>query len=402
MSLRPDCLHARSGSRNADCQKSQYAPILSPPITDKGLHRGRWHHTTSQIRSARQAKEAIVYNMAGSERRKRPTSKDVAQLAGVSFKTVSCVVNREPGVQADTRDAVLSAMETLGYSPNVAARRLASRRSYLIVLLVRGAHSDYSAALQAGAQRRCRELGYHLIVETVTAGDEDRTIDQLCALGVDGVLVTAPHPRDGRLVEGLRTAGLRHVLISPAGQDGDSPSVEMDDEQAGMEMTRHLIGLGHREIAFLGMSAVPASACRRAGYVAALGEAGLSPRPEHDLESERGFRSAMDSAERLLDTAPRPTAIFAWNDVMALAVMIAAARRGLQIPDQLSVAGFDDSPAASFVWPSLTTVRQPLPEMAEAGIDILVSSDDPDPPPHLSFPFELIVRESTATRPEMK
>lgn len=334
--------------------------------------------------------------MASTELRRRPTSKDVAQLAGVSFKTVSRVVNREPSVQAETREAVLRAMEELGYSPNIAARRLASRRSFLIVLLVCGGHSDYSAGLQAGAQRRCRELGYHLIIETAAPGEEARTVEQLCALGVDGVLVTAPLPRDGKLVDCLSAADLRHVLISPAGLHQDSPSVEMDDERAGMEVTRHLVGLGHREIGFLGMTEIPASACRHAGYLAALAAADLVPRPEHDLESGRGFKSIMEVAERLLDAMPRPTAIFAWNDVSALAIMMVAARRGLMIPGQLSVAGFDDSPSASFVWPGLTTIRQPLEKMAEAGIDILVSGEQTETPPHLSLPFELIERDSTA------
>ena len=163
-----------------------------------------------------------------------------------------------------------------------------------------------------------------------------------------------------------------------------------------MEVTRHLVGLGHREIGFLGMTEIPASACRHAGYLAALAAADLVPRPEHDLESGRGFKSIMEVAERLLDAMPRPTAIFAWNDVSALAIMMVAARRGLMIPGQLSVAGFDDSPSASFVWPGLTTIRQPLEKMAEAGIDILVSGEQTETPPHLSLPFELIERESTA------
>jgi LacI family transcriptional regulator len=334
---------------------------------------------------------------------KQPTSKDVALRAGVSFKTVSRVVNREPGVHAKTRAAVLRAMDELGYSPNVAARRLASGRSFLIVLLVWGGHSDYSAALQAAAQQRCRELGYHLIVESVTPGEEYKTVDQLSGLGVDGVLVTAPQPSDGLLVKGLRAAGLRHVLISPAGGDDSAPSVEMDDEQAGLEITRHLIELGHRQIGFIGATGIPAATQRHAGYMAALAAAGLSPDPDHDrMECEPGFRTAMDYADAVLNSGSRPTAIFAWNDVAALAVMMAAARQGLQIPAQLSVAGFDDSRAASFVWPKLTTVRQPLQQMAEAAIDLLVTNRPLDPPPHLSFPFELIIRESTARAPEIR
>ncbi len=327
---------------------------------------------------------------------KRPTIKDVARLASVSFKTVSRVVNGEPNVRADTRAAVVSAMESLGYSPNVAARGLASRRSFLIGLLVWSAQSDYSVALQAGAQQRCRALGYHLVVETITPGDEVQIVDRLCALGVDGVIVTAPHPSDGRLVECLRAAGLRHVLISPGGLTAIAPSVDMDEEAAGFEMTRYLIELGHRRIAFVGAIGIPAAAGRHAGYLAALREAGLSVHPGCDAECERGFRPVLKWADRLLNTPQRPTAIFAWNDIAALAVMMTATRKGLRIPAQLSVAGFDDIAAASFIWPGLTTIRQPLAEMAEAGVDMLVTKQPPDRPPHLFFPFELIKRESTA------
>jgi LacI family transcriptional regulator len=327
---------------------------------------------------------------------KRPTIKDVALLAGVSFKTVSRVVNGEVNVRADTRAAVVSAMETLGYSPNIAARGLASRRSFLIGLLVWSSQSDYSVALQAGAQRQCRALGYHLVVETITPGDEVQIVERLCALGVDGVVVTAPHPSDGRLVECLRTAGLRHVLVSPAGLAAIAPSVDMDEEAAGREMTRHLIELGHRRIAFVGAIGLAAAASRHAGYLAALREAGLTVLPGYDLECERGFRPVLEWADRLLESPQRPTAIFAWNDIAALAVMVTAARKGLRIPAQLSVAGFDDSPSASFIWPSLTTIRQPLVEMAEAAVDLIVTKQPPEKPPHLFFPFKLVKRESTA------
>jgi LacI family transcriptional regulator len=330
---------------------------------------------------------------------KRPTIKDVARLAGVSFKTVSRVVNGEPNVRADTRAAVISVMEALGYAPNVAARGLASQRSYLIGLLVWSDHSDYSVALQAAAQQRCRALGYHLVVETITPGDEVQTVEQLRALGVDGVIVTAPHPADGRLVEYLQAAGVRHVLISPAGLAAIAPSVDMDEEAAGFEMTRYLIELGHRRIGFAGAVGIPAATGRHKGYLAALHQAGLSVQPGHDAECKRGFRPVMEWADRLLDAPQPPTAIFAWNDVAALAVMMAATRRGLQIPAQLSVAGFDDSPSASFIWPCLTTIRQPLAEMAEAAVDMVVTRQPPDVPPHLFFPFRLIERDSTAPPP---
>jgi LacI family transcriptional regulator len=337
--------------------------------------------------------------MAPLENGRRPTIKDVARLAGVSFKTVSRVVNGEPNVRADTRAEVVRVMEALGYAPNVAARGLVSQRSYLIGLLVWSAQSDYSVALQAAAQNRCRALGYHLVVETITPGDEVQTVQRLCTLGVDGVVVTAPHPADGRLVDCLQVAGVRHVLVSPAGLATNAPSVDMDEEAAGFEMTRHLIELGHRRIGFAGAIGIPAAAGRHKGYLAALRQEGLAAQPGHDAECKRGFRPVLEWADRLLDSPQPPTAIFAWNDIAALAVMMTAMRKGLQIPAQLSVAGFDDSPSASFVWPGLTTIRQPLAEMAEAAVDMLVTRSPPDEPPHVFFPFELIKRDSTAPPP---
>lgn len=333
--------------------------------------------------------------MNSPDRGKPSTIKDVAREAGVSFKTVSRVVNREPAVRADTREAVLRAMERLGYAPNVSARQLASQRSFLIVLLIWYAPSDYSAALQAGAERRCRELGYHLIVETVSPGEEPLIVERLRALRVDGVIVTAPQPQDGRLVKDLEAAGIRLVLVSPAKLDTSVLSVGMDDEEAGFQMTRHLIELGHRDIAFLSGADLPAGALRRAGFLRALASAGLPYRPEYDAQCERSFRANVDRADELLDLAQPPTAVFAWNDLMALAVLMAGARRGLHIPAQLSVAGFDDSPMASFVWPRLTTIRQPLQEMATAAVDLLVERA-PRAATQISFPFELIVRDSTA------
>jgi LacI family transcriptional regulator len=194
------------------------------------------------------------------------------------------------------------------------------------------------------------------------------------------------------------------VLISPAEPDDIAPSVQMNDEQAAFAMTEHLIGLGHSRIAFIGAVpdapiGAPATRRRRAGFIGAMQEAGLAIPPEYEVNGDFSFRSGAECAERLLDLAPPPTAIFAGNDSMALGVMMTSARRGIQIPDQLSVAGFDDGPLATLIWPQLTTIRQPLQEMAAAGVDLLASKTMPEPPPCLTFEFELVTRESTAPPP---
>ncbi|MBS0334866.1 MAG: LacI family DNA-binding transcriptional regulator [Proteobacteria bacterium] len=325
----------------------------------------------------------------------RVTLYDVARHAGVSFKTAARVMNNEVGVRAVTRERVLSSMRKLNYVPNVAARQLAGQRSFLIAFANRYA-DEYAAELQIGAMRRCRDHGYHLVVDQVAVGDEVETCQRLSGLRVEGVVVTPPLARTPAFLSSLEEMGLKHVLVSPEVNDPRVASVRIDDERAGYEITRHLLDLGHRSVAFIGGGGWPASDRRRAGYNAALRAAGVERRPELDVEGNFSFRSGEACADTLLSLESPPTAIFAANDPMALGAMHAASRRGLQLPNDLSVAGFDDSPSASVVWPQLTTVRQPLHAMASAAIDLLLARALPTPSAALSLDFELIKRGSTA------
>lgn len=329
-----------------------------------------------------------------------PTIKEVAKLADVSFKTVARVVNNEPSVKADKREAVLRAMKMLNYRPNISARQLAGKRSYLLALVFDIA-AAYVARAQTGAIARCREVGYHLIVEEAPRGFEVAVADRLLALKVDGVIVTPPVSQREPFLTALRERNIRHVAISPNVGEGPAPTVSMDDRLAARQLVEVLIGQGHRDIAFIsGGARAPASRRRRAGYIDALEGAGLPRRADREADGDFTFKTGEEVAHRLLTTAPRPTAIFAANDSMALGVMVAAARLGVRVPDELSVVGFDDAPAASVVWPRLTTVSQPLERMAAAAVDLLLAPEAAEPPAPVMIDFEIMMRESLGPAPK--
>lgn len=328
---------------------------------------------------------------------RRPTIKEVAKLAGVSFKTVARVVNNEPSVTAERREAVHKAMTLLNYAPNISARQLASKRSYLLALVFGGGLDNFARA-QTGAIRRCREAGYQLIVEEVVPGSESEVATRLHNARVDGVIVLPPLSFHPPLLDALRDRGLRHALISPDGGDPIAPSVGLDDKLAAEQMTSRLIALGHRDIGFISGGDRRASTYRRAGYRAALDRALIPQRADLEADGDFSFKSGEAAARQLLAAPVRPTAIFAANDGMALGVMVAAARLGLRVPEDLSVAGFDDMPYAKLVWPELTTIRRPLREMASTAVDLLLEPEDGRPPHHVVLDFELIERGSTAPR----
>lgn len=332
------------------------------------------------------------------------TINDVAREAGVSIKTVSRVLNREPNVRDATREAVLAAARALNYQPNLSARSLAGSRSFLIGLFFDNPSPAYVADVQRGAVSRCRQSGYHLTIEPVdmeAADLEDVVYQAVSTLRLDGAILTPPvcdEPRVMSVLESLRTP---YVRIAPDGDRDRAPWVGMDDRAAARAMTSHLLELGHTDIGFVtGHPDHGASHLRLEGFLQALAERGLAPRRGRIEQGWFSFRSGFEAGERLLDGADRPTAIFASNDDMALGVISAATRRGIVVPRDLSVAGFDDTPAARTVWPQLTTIGQPIFEMAAAAADLLIPGDargpSPDQPPGRIFDFRLAVRESTS------
>ncbi len=330
------------------------------------------------------------------------TITDVAELAGVSIKTVSRVLNSEPNVREDTRARVLGAVKLLNYKPNYAARALAGSRSYLIGLYYDNPNPGYLGEVQYGAVKACREAGYHLLVEHVDGHPSDwrRQIEGLLdQVKVDGVILSPPVCDRDIVLDVLEEQQIPFVRIAPAGDWERGPYVYMDDKRAARVMTDYLLSLGHRRIGFVkGHGEHSATQLRFAGFSQAMNEAGLEVDPAYVQWGNFTFRSGVGAAERLLNLPRRPTAIFASNDEMALGVMAVANRMQLSLPNDLSVTGFDDAPIAQAVWPQLTTIRQPIVEMAEAAAAMLIQRRlAPTLPVSRLLDFELVLRGSAAS-----
>src|SRR3990170_2527035 len=313
----------------------------------------------------------------------RTTIMDIASAAGVSFKTVSRVLNGNPRVAADLRERVLKAAADLKYRPNVAARSLAGARNYAIALLI---SSDSVANaklegwylppfimdLQARALVACQQLGYRFHVEVVdTAAPSLETQLSAERLYVDGVILTPPLADDFAVMAALEHNAMRYVRISPGVELERAPAVMVDEYGGAFAMTEHLLALGHRRIGFVHGPARHLAATRRfVAFCDALGRCAGT-----EAISQAGdftFAGGSAAAEKLLSLDHPPTAVFASNDDMAAGVIAVAARRGVRVPEGLSVAGFDDSPFARLTAPPLTTVRQPVAEIVEAATSMII------------------------------
>ena len=337
------------------------------------------------------------------------TIKDVAEMAGVSPKTVSRVLNDEAYVRPAVKEAVRAAIDALGYTPNMAARSLASARSYLIGLAVDDpTWSSYAAGIQMGAIKRCRERNYHLVVEPVDtnhAESEEALIRGIAHLRLEGLIIVPPLSTSASLLDRLEAIGLPYVRLAPGEHPERSALVEIDERGAANELTRYLIGLGHRDIGFIeGIEAHAATPRRRGGFLSAMHDAGLSVPPGRIQPGGFTFHSGLQGGLALLnDPAHRPTAIFASNDDTAMGVIAAAGRLNIAVPDALSVVGFDDAPTSRIAWPPITTVHQPLAEMAAAAVDIIADPRYRAHPGDAAFrrrlPYDIIHRDSVGPAP---
>ncbi|MDT8760914.1 LacI family DNA-binding transcriptional regulator [Sphingomonas psychrotolerans] len=331
------------------------------------------------------------------------TIKDVAARAGVSPKTVSRVINSESYVRPELRATVQKVVEELGYRPNAFARELSSSRSFLLGLFFDDPASPYAADLQRGALARCRELSYHLVVEQLDrecAGWLEECEASLRAVRLGGAVLTPPLCDWEELLDLFERYAVPVVRISPGDDLERTSRVEMDDRGAAREMTEQLLALGHRDIAFVqGNPTHHAAARRLEGFRAAMAAAGLPVPASRALQGDFTFRSGLEAAERLLGGGERPSAVFAANDEMALAILVAAMRIGIAVPEQLSIAGFDDSAIARMAWPQLSTVRQPNFEMAATAVDLLTHPQraaGSTTPETCLLPHAVVMRASTA------
>ena len=320
----------------------------------------------------------MAEKISKSGRRQHATIKEVAELAGVSQMTVSRVLNRRDVVREATRARVEEAIRELKYRPNLLARSLAGGNSLFIGMIFNNPSNSYLSELLIGAMNRCREAGHHLVLEDFSSYKEPEDVDELVGrvsgAGLDGILVVPPLSEDDLLLSKLDEVGIPCVLIAPRTRSGSGTSLSIDDEAAAKQMTEYLIERGHKRIGFVIGAEDPISSHRRySGFQMAMAEAGLEIDPDLVRRGRFTYRSGMEAADRMLDMADAPTAIFASNDDMAAGVIASAFRHGKRVPEDISVVGYDDTPIASAIWPQLTTVRQPIAEMGYQSVDLLAS-----------------------------
>ncbi|GGZ96521.1 LacI family DNA-binding transcriptional regulator [Novosphingobium arvoryzae] len=327
----------------------------------------------------------------------RSNIRDVAAKAGVAVKTVSRVLNGHPYVSAETRARVEEAMRDLDFRPSIAARILSGAKSNQIALIYDNHSPYYMFQIQTGCWEFCKENSIRLLAQPVDVADPqvgEQVRGLVSETQVDGIILSSPVTDCVPVLRALEAMDVPFVRISPGTNHALTSSVFMDDAQAADDMTTYLINAGHRRIGFIrGHPNHMASDDRLFGYRRALDRAGIAYEPELVCDGEFDFESGVRAANRLLDMADRPTAIFASNDDMAAGVLAVAHDRGIELPGQLSVAGFDDTTLARTVWPPLTTIHQPMAELARTATEILIAGGDIT---HRRLPHSLVERASVA------
>ncbi len=323
---------------------------------------------------------------------------DVADEAGVSYATVSRVINNKDHVSIEKRERVLRAMAQLGYVANAQARSLAGGSSHVVGLLVDYLNTSYMGEIIRGIDAALDAHHCNLMLYTThrRKTKESAYVTKVTRELADGLLLVLPRNVNAYL-ETLRQRRFPHVLIDYLSDGENVPSVSTTNFRGAYDAVTYLHSLGHRRIGFItGTMDFGCAQERLAGYEAALKDAGIPVDPQFVCEGNFLQSQGYQCTQTLLDLAEPPTAIFASNDVMAFGVMEAARERGLRLPEDLSIIGFDDIPQAAHVHPLLTTVRQPLEEMGRAAALLLLQYiAHPDAAiERIKLPTELIIRQS--------
>jgi LacI family transcriptional regulator len=331
----------------------------------------------------------------------RATIRDIASEAGVSIATVSRVMNDRPDVSAATRERVLEVVQKHGFTINRSARALSNGKTGLIAVTIPIVHAEYFAMILSGASEALYEQDMRVVL-CPTQHEVEREVSLLERLRggtVDGAIIMLPSEPSSQLAQ-LAKKGYPFVVVDDREPlDPSIPSVSAAHTSGARDATQHLLKLGHRRIAAItGPRSWVADEERLNGYHAALVSAGVAPDARIEIESDFLREGGYESALELLAMPDPPTAIFAFNDNLAIGVMQAARQKGLRIPDDLSVVGFDDSEQAAVVTPALTTVRQPLAEMGRMAVSLLTRQLDQQRLEALRVELatKLVVRASTA------
>ncbi len=340
------------------------------------------------------------------EKTGKATINDVARIAGVSKKTVSRVINRSALLNDETRAKVEKVISELGYVPNPQARALALRRNFLLALIHDNPNAQMVLGVQQGMLETIRDTDFALVIRPVDRGSPTMVDDIRNFIERQrpyGVMLLPPISENDAIARACKEAGVRYVRMGSARLDDDAHMVCSNDRDVVAEATRHLIDLGHRRIGLVtGPHGFRSAAERRAGFESAMADAGLKVPRSLIAEGSYRFDSGVAAGDRLLDVTPRPTAIVSSNDEMAAGVLHAARQRGLTVPDDLSIIGFDDTSIAGHLWPPLTTVRWPIVPMARAAAAKLLSGlleEDDDGAEEPSLFLSTLIRRSSVAAP---
>lgn len=335
-----------------------------------------------------------------------PTISHVAKLAGVSAMTVSRVINQDPVVRSDTLQKVRDAITALNYVPNSAARSLAAADLTRLAFFYANPSASYLSEFLIGILDEIGLSNIQLLIEKSEVDAEHLSaLDRLINSKIDGVILPPPLCDMKSVIDRILEAGLAVVVVGV--KNVEVSSVSIDDYQAALDQTRHLIGLGHDRIGFVtGNMNHFASHERLRGYQDALAEAALPQEPAMVADGLFTYASGIEAARQLIEAPHRPTAIFASNDEMAAACIAVAHQNGLDVPEDLTVCGFDDTLLATTIWPSVTTIHQPISAMSRAAVAILIReirarrSGQIVTPVHEVLDYTMIRRESDAPPPD--
>jgi LacI family transcriptional regulator len=328
------------------------------------------------------------------------TIKDVAQKANCSIKTVSRVVNDEPHVRTDLRERVLNAIEELGYAPNISARRLVQKRSYVICVLLHSSGSFQSALIS-----KILDLGYEgnyeILVQTYYPSFS-RSRKKIASLineqRIDGLVTTPPCDSDPYLQELIKKTNIAHVHIAPLNPTGGTPYVSAEDFSGAYQMTEYLIQKGHRKIAvLLGHRNQRPSLDRLFGYRAALEKYDIPFLERYLIDSENNFEGGYTATRILMSLTDAPTALFALSDESAAGSIYALNELNITVPSKVALAVFGDLSSSQQIWPGITAIRYPIEGIVENAVQMLIEIVEGKQPLkyQVILPTNLVIRGTT-------
>ncbi len=327
------------------------------------------------------------------------TIRDIALEANVSIKTVSRVLNNEPNVRAEKRDAVFDAAKRLNYRPNFAARRLAGKRSYVIVHFYDNPNPDYIDKINRGVNDICRIHGFFSVAEPFNhkTSYSKQLESYLQEFDIDGVVLSPPLCDNAALLKTLKQHNIACLSISPHKLSSKKSSVYINEFAAAQMMTAHLINLGHKSMGFIaGPENHKSSHQRYQGFAATIKETGLKMKDQILVQGDFSVRSGFQAFEKLMRKKSNISAIFAANDNMSVGALMAAFKENKSIPQDLSIVGFDAALIGEQIWPQLTTISQPVYDMARRAAEVLIEQiEKPEQAfQSLEFAVEILHRDS--------